>query len=94
MLFAGTLAAFDANYTLSRPEHELSQFMRDSWATFAKFNDPNVNGVKATWPRYQQATADYFILNTTLSSGSGLFGTRCTFWRQHPCQLGGDKCNP
>jgi len=88
------MPAFNASYTLTRPEQELSEFMRDSWATFARCNDPNGDSVEAAWPSYQQTTADYIILNLTLSAGSGLFGSRCEFWRQHPCQFVGDKCNP
>jgi len=90
-IYQSVLPAF-SSLPLTQPEDQLSRFMRSSWTSFAKSNDPNTGGSSA-WPSFEARTSNYIVLDIPVSKGSQLLGSRCAFWRKHICALGTAHCD-
>jgi len=66
------------HYQLRPIELQLSYFMRQSWANFARNQDPNQND-QFYWPQYYP-DGPYIILNYSIQMGNQLRQKYCSFW--------------
>ena len=64
---------------LSDADTAMSDVIDGYWFRFARTGDPNGDGAVA-WPAYAQASDTNLVLDTTVTTNSGLKKDKCDFW--------------
>jgi para-nitrobenzyl esterase len=54
------------------------------WGRFAATGDPNGHGSAVAWPKYTASGDENIVLDTTITTASGLKSSACDFWDSLP----------
>jgi para-nitrobenzyl esterase len=71
-----------SNHVLNAADQTLFSVMSEYWSSFAATGNPNA-GSAEEWPRFDQASARYLVLDTSTGPASRLRDQYCNFWEHY-----------
>lgn len=81
LLFGNNFGA-PSNHVLNAADQTLFSVMSEYWSRFAATGNPNAGSVEE-WPRFDQASAQYLVLDTSVGPATRLRDQHCNFWEHY-----------